>query len=272
MPDNAAPFPKLRAAYLQAIARAWRDPAYEQELFNVSKENPLGALPMLERDYHFTLPWRVKFAISGGKKRPFYTPIGTTGWFGFGDEFTIPLPKEPPEGDDLAAALALYIHRFPSLLGTATDGVTEAPPDFAAFGAITARVLALTWRDKAFKKTLFELDDARQFVQGAMNYLVPWNFRLKFYQCDVLARSTPLAFAEAFEKFPYSTITVWLPRRPEVRLDDEDIARAFGLDEAEIAGALEMARALGALSEPSVDACALAAYNDTGSAYPFTCI
>lgn len=238
MSNHAAPFPRLRTAYLRATARAWREPDYEKRLFEVSRDNPRGALPMLEEEYNFRFPFLVKFAIEGGERRPVYRPIGTSSWFGFGDEFKIPLPEQPEDPADQATALALYCQNFPSLLGAATDGVSEAPPDFAEFGVITARLLALAWKDEAFKRRLFAAEDARDLVQGAMNYIVQWNFRLKFYETGIRARPMPEGRKEAFEKLPYSTIVVYLPRRPE---------------------------------QSDIEAVALAAYNDTGSQYPFTC-
>ena len=239
MSDNAAPFPRLRAAYLRAIARAWHDPDYEQLLFAESRNNPRGALPMLEREYHFVFPFRIKFAIGDGNHRPIYMPIGTSSWFGFGDQFEIPLPRRPANEADYAAALALYCQHFPSLLGESIDRVSVAPPDFSDFGVITARILALAWRNEVFRRQLFTVDDARDLVQGAMDYIVQWNFRLKFHETEMHASPKPEDWGPDFlERFPYSTITVFLPRRPE---------------------------------PVDVEAVALAAYNGSGSQYPFTC-
>ncbi len=237
--ENAAPFPRLRTAYMRAIARAWHDPAYEALLVQESETNPRGALPMLEQDYGFTFPFNVKFAISLNN-RPIYQPIGTTGWYGFLDEFRIPLPAKPTDPAHQAASLALYCQQFPSLLGAATDDVSEAPPDFAAFGVITSRLVALAWNDSFFHEQLFNRPDARELVQEAMNYIVQWNFHLKFWEYEVPSSPTVDFFAGSF---PRSTIIVHLPQRPAA-LPPQGMG---------------------------VEAIALAAYNDTGSQYPFTC-
>src|SRR4051812_25619514 len=105
--DNAAPFPRLRTAYLRAIARAWRDKDYMHLLFSESARNPRGVLPMFERDYNFQFPFDVKFAIDG-VHRPYWKPTGTTGWFGFMDDFVLHLPARPAHPADQASVLARY--------------------------------------------------------------------------------------------------------------------------------------------------------------------
>jgi ribosomally synthesized peptide (two-chain TOMM family) len=97
----------------------------------------------------------------------------------------------------------------------------------------------MSWKNPEFAAALFAQEDARDLVQGAMNYLVQWNFRLRFHPVAVRTNPDPKGWADiVVSSLMRSTITVYLPRRPEP--DD-------------------------------VQACALGAYNDTGSAYPFTC-
>ncbi|WP_437317637.1 BMA_0021/BMA_0022 family TOMM bacteriocin [Sorangium sp. So ce385] len=235
MSGDAAPFPRLRAAYLRAIARAWRDEAFLNELVACSAghEHSRGALPLLEKNYNFKFPYNVRFTIAT-TPRPQWRPNEVLGWFGVGDEFHIYLPERPeqPHGSipGLADALGVYCERFPSLLGAATDGKSQAPDDFANFGVITSRILAMTWAHQEFAKELFASNDARDLVQKSLSIIVPWNFRLRF---------SPKTWSE-FEsgRPPYNEITVYIPAPPKEQHDWP---------------------------------IALAAYNDTGPQYPFTC-
>ena len=235
MSDNGAPFPGLRSAYLRAIARAWRENEYKELLIekSKSKREKRGVLPMLEKDFGFTFPFDVKFAIVADRgKTPKWKPGPTGGWFGFADEFKLYLP-EKPDPDNFGRVLARYCAEFPSLLGKSTHEFRVAPPDFAAFGVITSRVLALTWDQPKWGGKLFRSRDARGLVQGALDTVVPWNFALKF----VLQQGTSSDSDRYWKKFPRSEITVNLPESPG----------------------------------PDVEAIALVSYNDTGSQYPFTC-
>jgi ribosomally synthesized peptide (two-chain TOMM family) len=233
--SHEAPFPQLRSAYLRAVARAWRDETYFRKLLETSRTDARGALPMLERDFNFTFPFDVKFAIND-TLRPVWRPIGSGGWFGFADRFDIALPAQPRDPADGAAVLARYCAEFPSLLGKATeaDPYSAAPPDFAEFGVMTSRLIALTWVEPAFAATLFAAPDGRALVQDALDFVVTWNFTIKFTPAPGDSSDTD----DYWRTFPRSAITVHLPENP---------------------GRVE------------VEPVALAAYNDTGGQYPFTC-
>lgn len=230
-PNNEAPFPKLRTAYLRAIARAWRDEAYLRKLADATSD-PHGALPLLEQDFNFKFPFDVKLVIDV-TKRPHWVPIGTTGWFGVADKFEIFLPGVPGQGEDSAGVLARYCAEFPSLLGQGV-GAAQAPPDFASVGVTTSRVVALTWHSAHFAEELFGAEDARVIFQESMDCIVPWNFNLKFQRVPGPSSDTD----EYWRKFPRSVITLHLPMPP----DSADVRPI-----------------------------ALASYNDTGGQYPFTC-
>lgn len=240
---NAAPFPRLRTAYLRAIAKAWREPGYETKLVEAST-GPRGTLDLLEQEFNFRFPFDVKFCISL-LKRPRWQPIGTTGWLGFGDEFEITLPALPPDPGSRASVLARYCQEFPTMLGNPIRDGETAPPDFAAFGVVTARLLALAWHNKDFHKALYESPDARDIVQGSMNTIVEWNFSLRFREH---VSELPMESDEYWRNFPRSKIIVHLPERPEQRppMPDETF--------------------------DTVEPIALASYNGSGSQYPFTCI
>ena len=247
MSEEGAPFPILRAAWLRIIAQVWNDPTGHllKELIRLSHTNRRGVLPKLEEDFHFRFPFQhVKLVVSD-ERRPRWMPVGTRGWFGFADEFKVALPGRPAERDE-AELLAEYMQVFPSLLGPGHHA--EAPDDFASFGLVTGRLIALAWHDPAFHGALFSVDDARNLVQDAMDVVIPWNFRLKFTEHKVRTRPSspgsgggqPLALSTKsfdFSDFPFSEISVNMPEPPD------DTQRAI----------------------------ALAAYNDTGRQYPFTC-
>ncbi|WP_437906588.1 BMA_0021/BMA_0022 family TOMM bacteriocin [Sorangium sp. So ce327] len=240
---SAAPFPRLRTAYLRAIARAWRDRDFLKQLVSASKEDPYGVLPLLEKEYGFKFPFSVKFAISD-EPRPQWRPNEMLGWLADGDEIDIILPGPPTDGTPPADALALYCQWFPSMLGPPTDGTSQPPDDFGEFGVITSRLLAMTWYDEKFKEQLFASKDARRLVQASMGMIIHWNFKLKF---------SSLHWEKFWHNIPYQgqgdgqsasriparvTITVNIPQAPP---DD------------------------------AIWPIALAAYNDTGPQYPFTC-
>lgn len=264
---SAAPFPRLRTAYLRAIAQAWRDQKFLDQLLEESK-GPYGVLPFLERTYHFNFPFNVKFAISAGCDRPHWKPNETLGWFAYSDDIEITLPDAPSaehlahhKGGTHADAIALYCEWFPSMFGLPTDpGHSAQPPDdFAQFGVITARLLAMTWqkakdkdkdkvcgfdKDKSFAEQLYESDDARMLVQSSIGVVVHWNFKLKFrhmpWDCfwDCLDYTNEFKYPEKYKAPPRAAITVHLPVKPD---------------------------------QEAVWPIALAAYNDTGPQYPFTC-
>jgi ribosomally synthesized peptide (two-chain TOMM family) len=242
MSDNQAPFPRLRAAYLRSIAEVWNDPRFLEVLVHESNSNPRGALPFLERRYNFEFPFNVAFKISD-KRRPLYRPIGTTGWFGMGDEFEVYLPAMPQNPAEGAAVLARYCAEFPSLLGGGTVTGVAAPADFSNFGTVTSQVLALAWHNKTFHSAIYRADDARQLIQDTMNWIVPWNFFIKFKEVPGPGSTAD----EYWASFPRSIITVHMPMKP----DKESLHRN------EV--------------DHTVEAVALAAYNGTGSQYPFTC-
>lgn len=233
MSDNSAPFPRLRTAYLRAVARSWRDDAYFQFLLKES-DGPRGVLPHLEETYKFKFPFDVKLILTD-KQRPIWDPAYTTGWFGFGDDFAFWFPARPERLEDQANVLARYYQEFPSFLGAATDGVSVAPPDFSEFGTVVMRLVALVWHNKRVREELYTSDDSRLLVQDALDYVVPWNFTLKVREAPGASSADDDAY---WKKFPRSEITLHVPLRPP---------------------SLE------------VEAAALGAYNATGSQYPFSC-
>ena len=242
--QDPAPFPQMRAAYLRSIAKAWRDPAYQKALAGAS-HNPLfprGALDLLEREFKFKFPFNIKLSISDQEAlRPRFEPTYSTGWIGFADDFKVYLPPAPSgkgEEGDPASVLARYSQEFPSLLGQAQEEGIEAPDDFGNVGLITARLIALIWQDEVTRKAVYAVDDARALVQDTMDFIFPWNFRLKFVEAKVKGFQKSTTADPYWEAFPRSEITLHLPMPPD---------------------------------DPDSKAVAIASYNATGGQYPFTC-
>jgi ribosomally synthesized peptide (two-chain TOMM family) len=236
----------LRAGWLRVIAQVWNDPSgvLLGRLVELSRENPRGILPYLEETFRFKFPFpSVKLAIDVDRQ-PRWKPIGTRGWFGFADEFEVVLPRKPVDENDQTELLAEYMQRFPSMLGRG-DRDAEAPDDFAWFGLITGRLIALAWADDRFHQMLFAAQDARDLVQNAMDVVIPWNFRLRFSE-----REAPQLHAHELDRHGFLS------------------AQRFDLD--------KLSPTVIRLNMPEVPdsaqrAIALAAYNDTGKQYPFTC-
>jgi len=240
------PFSGLRSAYLRAIARAWRDPEYAGKLFRASKQEKNGALALLEKDFNLQFPFDVKFAIDD-RHPPRWDPLQTRGWIGYADDFLIHLPKAPGSPEYRASALARYYQEFPTFLGRPKETMraAEAPDEFGEFGGITLRALALAWNDEKFAQLLYRAEDARALIQDYFDYIVPWNFKLRFQEhagSDEHWLNEERS-DEYWAKFPISEITVHLPSKPDSP-GPEDVR---------------------------MEPIALAAYNDTGPQYPFTC-
>lgn len=270
--SSSSPFPRLRTGYMRAIAKAWRDPSFQKVLLNPPAPEDLdskppydyGALSLLEELYGFSFPFNVKFVVSTqpvdaddpSSGQPQFRQYGVPGWFAHGDEIEIALPDRPviphPTLDTpklFADALALYCEGFPSMLGIPRDGVSEPPDDFAEFGVVTARLLAMAWNDGAFKSKLVNAQDARGLVQASIGILVHWNFKItfKFYPWEdfwegILDNTTEglkqPQFLPPGMRPPRVKITVHLPLQP---------------------------------TDAAIWPVALAMYNDTGPQYPFTC-
>lgn len=229
---NAAPFPKLRYAYLRAVARAWRDHKYYLRLLTES-DKPRGALELLELEYRFRFPFNVKlmFEDSG---RPFWDH-SISNWRGSADTFVIYLPRRPDSPGEYASVLARYSAEFPSLLGAAySDTAEEAvPPDFADFTVMLVKLIAMLWTDPELELPV-GCDDYRNFLQDNMDYSVPWTFRLQLLWVPGPSSTSD----DYWLQFPRTTIKLHVPQKPE---------------------------------EIMIEPIALATYNASGSQYPFSC-
>lgn len=114
--------------------------------------------------------------------------------------------------------------------------MNNAVPTFESlleFQEVYLRAVALAWKDAEFLAEIQK--DARQALANYFGYICPWNLDLEFEQVT----GDEFAYKPGHEiKVPLNTITVGIPKKP-------------------------------ALVEQ--EAVALAAYNDSGPAYLFTC-
>ncbi|HET9621349.1 MAG TPA: hypothetical protein VFP84_08295 [Kofleriaceae bacterium] len=251
----------LRAAWLRLIARVWNDNGKTnllERLLADSQKDVRGVLPYLESTFHFVFPFpRVKLEVINANN-PRWQPVGTRGWFGFADEFEVALPRKPDKTEHEAELLAEYMQMCPTMLGHGMLGI-EAPDEFGAFGLTTGRVIALAWSDRAFHDQLFAADDARQLVQDAMDVVVPWNFKLKFREYEVKHLPDPIPMP-ASASGPIAAAVMVL----------DQFLSSYHFDFSHLPFTVIR---LNMPDQPAGDqrAIALAAYNDTGAQYPFTC-
>ncbi|HEY1690564.1 MAG TPA: BMA_0021/BMA_0022 family TOMM bacteriocin [Polyangiaceae bacterium] len=251
---------QFRTVHLRAVARSWSDPAFKSRLV----ADPKGTL---KSEFGFDFPWPfldLKFGTNG----PHWDPQNTGGWFGTSapatstaSSITLILPVDasritvtssasssgtsgPFTPADRAKALSDYYQQRPTLFGAKpapTGGVIMPQQsfelglgswkDFLEFGGVTLRAIALAWARPEFATQV--QDDALAALQAWLGYTCPWNLRI------VVATQ---AFTWARDRgewtnLPNNVLEVDLPETPKV--DFQPVA--------------------------------LTAYNNTGSAYPFTC-
>ncbi len=176
---------EFRTAYLRAIAKAWRDDDFREELLN----NDNNAFDLLGR-FGFDSPWaKLELKIVDSEDR--WDPVKTGGWVGGAhDKIVVRLPRAPgPYKEHLwPAALAAYYQKFSTFLGPLkdnfappTDGLgVGGPENFLNFGAITIRALALGWNDSQFWELLMDGESALPALQQYLGYENPWNFNIVF--------------------------------------------------------------------------------------------
>lgn len=192
------------------------------------------------------------------------------GWVGPDDKFEIEIPKAP-ERDQQPAALASYYSIFPTLLGgghipvhlsskakgnsvetrsyTTSQGGSDntlgigGPEDLLAFGASMPNLIAYAWESEENFKDLMspENNPLRQGqTAGDKTFLFqnPWGFNIEFKAGTTEWKSDHDGNWE-WEALPKNVIWLNLPKPPP---------------------------------DKQKQAVALAAYNNSGPAYPYTCI
>ncbi|HSN98059.1 MAG TPA: BMA_0021/BMA_0022 family TOMM bacteriocin [Candidatus Nanopelagicales bacterium] len=270
---------EFRTTYLRAIAQAWSDEAFQRALI----EDPASALLAY---FNFKWPWANICRLE----------IATTDRFRWIDDdwvwskdllegLTLYLPLRPPRGVSQpsvqAMALADFYRQHPSLFSddwgteygpegplepgslqgggpshgliTPEIGPGSAPPvggfapsdaGFAAFNVALLAAMAKAWDDEHYREML-KIDSAVA-LQAIRGYEVPWEMTIRIEE-DTQAEwhppgddpdKTPSEQQSYWSSEQLSTLKLYLPTRP---------------------------------SEPHSDPIALAMYNATGAAYPFTC-
>ena len=266
--DN--PLMDFRLAYLRAIAKAWNDPDFEKELIhtndilNTSKESISSLFGNVKLGY-------VCVNIFDDDKKP---TRWEHGWIGNNDYFIINLPLKPENQTQQAVALASYYQLFPSLFGC-QSGITNmeiqpsmnsqnsemfqvrsgpvitdlgvSPEPFLDFGGVILRAISHAWKQDDFLRELTDpgLDDASHVLSKYLGFNNPWNFNLqfKYYEYEQIFVWNEMECQ--WKNVPKNVIKLHYPRRPSD-------ANGNG--------------------KPEMYPIALTSYNETGPAYPFTCV
>lgn len=258
--QSAEPLLEFRLAYLRALARSWQDDAYRRELLDQEDIQPL-----LHRDFGLPTLWPLLniglYLNSDPALRAEWKPVLTAGWISPDDAFVIVLPQAP--SSHAAEALAAYYQLFPNFMGAAAAfekpdkpvgppqgalptglGIPGGGPDsLLAFGGVVLRAIALAWQSPEFLGDLTRDagTDKAPVLSQWLGYNNPFNFQIRF--------ATDPKFT-------------WDAARGEWNLKSPDgspIKNTIQLNYPQ------------APAEEGMRAIALTAYNNTGSAYPFTC-
>jgi ribosomally synthesized peptide (two-chain TOMM family) len=238
--NNAASLIEFRVAYLRAIAKSWSDPEFRTRL----SETPIVALGECGLG-RWTWRLDLKLPLDGDQ----WNPGDTGGWAGSNREsITLYLPLDPavalpgPPSESWPEALSEYYRLYPTLLGT----IGEPSPAgqaynvglgswnaFLDFGSVTVRALALAWRNADFRTQVQK--DTIAALQNWLGYNSPWNLDIRIRNNPEMKWSSGV-WQQGSRK---NELCLFVPQRP-----GDDF---------------------------TVWPIALAAYNETGPAYPFTC-
>ena len=236
---------EFRTAYLRAIARAWDDGAFREELLKSD-----DVFRLLRRDRLFDSPWP-QLELRVVKSDDCWEPVETAGWVGgIYDQFVVRLPSAPREDRFWAEALAAYYQQFPTFLGPENSFPTDAgsplpeglgvggPENFLEFGGVILRALALGWKRPDFWRCLTHHESGLPALREYLGFNNPWNFNILFEVCE----DCKCKWDETESKWthlPKNTIRMSFPNPPDCI---------------------------------SLRAIALTSYNNTGPQYPFSCI
>lgn len=251
----------FRLAYLRAIAKSWYEPEYRDHLL-AQKD----IQPQLAKDFGLQTIWPwLDVALERSddpKDLTLWKPELTAGWIGLDDGFEIVFPQAP--ADHAAEALASYYQLFPTLMGATADVPAEDAPEphmvggalptglgipggdpgsLLAFGGVVLRAIALAWKSQVFRDELLNpaCTDAAPLLSQWLGYNNPFNFSIRFktdpaltWDADKGAWNQYTADGQRIK----NRIVLNYPNAPEAK-DFWPIS--------------------------------LTSYNNTGSAYPFTC-
>lgn len=258
--QSAEPLLEFRLAYLRALARSWQDDAYRRELLDQQDIQRL-----LHRDFDLPTLWPMLdirlHDDANPDRQALWKPVLTSGWISPDDAFVIVLPQAPASHS--AEALAAYYQLFPNFMGTAAQFDRKDQPggpmqgalptdlgipggganSLLAFGGVVLRAIALAWQSPEALADLTREpgQDKAPMLSQWLGYNNPFNFRILF------VTNKHFTWDAARGR--------WNTKNP----DGTPIKNAIELNYPQPP------------AEEGMRAIALTAYNNTGSAYPFTC-
>jgi ribosomally synthesized peptide (two-chain TOMM family) len=242
---------QFRLAYLKAIAKAWNDAAFFKKMIS----DPDGWKCLGSPKVHWNLELRFAEDTLPGNG---YRPSLTGGWVGPDAVMTLRLPNAPAE-EQQSLALAAYYAEMSTPFGKAFKGRQDLAATFEAvdggnggdgsdgsdgdglghsndafvLGGVILRALALSWSSDEFRQQFFQ-GDALVALENWVGYNFPWNMQIKAKLDEELEWQ---AGSERWSRAPRNQLTLYVPNKPQTQHQ----------------------------------AVALAAYNETGNAYPLTC-
>ncbi|WP_299006388.1 BMA_0021/BMA_0022 family TOMM bacteriocin [uncultured Shewanella sp.] len=269
----------FKTAYLSAVAKAWTAPESDFSK-NFYKEGETNILTFLEEHSgtpkQFINPWKnliINFLKDDGHDLH-WDPIKTGRWVGDDDRLTIYFPDDPSI-DHRVEALAKYNLMFPTFMGriksnfemlfnaesqqVIIDSLNEkhipipsiltmgvADFDLLDFSAVVLRAISLYWEDGNFKASIInekgDFSDKTPILSKWFGYNNPWNFSLNFKNNK---RFDLKNGCDCDSQYPANIISLGKPKKPHLLN--------------------------GKQSDKAILPIALAAYNDDGNSYPFTC-
>jgi ribosomally synthesized peptide (two-chain TOMM family) len=253
-PSSTDPLLGFRLAYLRAMAHSWRNKEFQKELLALPDIQPI-----LAKKFGLQSRWpglNIRLSLNPDKARQTqWMPDLTGGWIGRDGTFVITLPQAPKA--DAAQALAAYYQQFPVFMGPAIDCLADlsdgawptglgipggGPESLLAFGGVVLRAVALAWKSDQFQSELTrDQVDATPVLSQWLGYNLPFNFELLF------VRNPAFTWDASSQK--------WNLLEPGGAQIKNSIVLNYPVPPAD-----ETMRPI-----------ALTAYNNTGSAYPFTC-
>lgn len=266
---------QFRLAYLEAIAQSWYDSAYRNRMFECAWE----ALEDLKRPLpHWNIQLRLCDDTLPGNG---FSPSRVGGWVGPNFQLQVGFPRAPTCDDGLVqaemrvSALAGYYELYPTPFGS---GVRHKAPaiseqdssagsagegmghwsDALVLGGVLVRALALYWQDADFRQLLLQGGSAphapNKYSGGVMSVLEHWNG----YTCPW---NVDLYVVERDDVVWNHKQRCWTRAKDQPKSSND---RPPTLNEL----VLFVPRAPHDFDHWPI---ALAAYNETGSAYPLTC-
>lgn len=240
----------FRTSYLRAIAWAWERPDQYEKMVSTDAKTLFQYLGLPFPQWHIQIllrpPCDAKEPV--GTAGDGYLPTFAGRWVGPKPVLRLPFPDAPHA--DAVAALAAYYQLLPTPFGPDTSGGEAGPggmgmgpvSDALVLGAVLMRAVAMHWNDRDENHLAYERDlfgpqggtppkNINDALAKWLGYDCPWNMELVAFHWDGSWDG------KGWSKPPQAALTLFVPAAPSH-------------------GATPFA---------------LAAYNQTGAAYPLTC-